>query len=74
MGKAKEIAMQVVASLPDDCTWDDVEYRVCLRAKIERGLAAAPGDLIPHDRMMLEMKEWLASLGRQTPDSTSNGS
>lgn len=74
MGKAKEAALQVIASLPDDCTWEDVEYRVTLRAKIERGLAAAPGDLIPHDQVMQEMKEWLASLGRPTPDSTSNGS
>jgi hypothetical protein len=35
MQSAKEIAIEVIGSLPDDCTLDDIEYRLYLRRKLE---------------------------------------
>lgn len=35
----KDEARQVVESLADDATWDDVIYLMCLREKRARGLA-----------------------------------
>lgn len=37
----KEAARSVINSLPDDATWDDLTYRLCVRQKIEAGLKAA---------------------------------
>jgi hypothetical protein len=33
----KEQARKLVDSLPDDATWEDLEYRIFVRRKIERG-------------------------------------
>ncbi len=55
--------------MPDDCTWEEIHYRVYVRTKIERGLAVAASDVIPHDQVMREMEEWLASLDSVLPDA-----
>jgi hypothetical protein len=34
----KEQARKLVDSLPDDATWEDLEYKIFVRRKIERGL------------------------------------
>ena len=33
----KEQARKLVDSLPEDATWEDLEYRIFVRRKIERG-------------------------------------
>ena len=43
----KSAAQQLVESLPDDATWDDVMYRVYVRQAIDAGLRdAAEGRLV----------------------------
>lgn len=48
----KASAKEVVDSLPDSSTWDDVIYRMYVRQKIEEGLAdAEAGNLISTDEV-----------------------
>ncbi len=48
----KEAAHKLIDRLPDDVTWDELAYRIGVRASIERGLAAADADrLIPHEEV-----------------------
>jgi len=48
----KEAAHKLIDQLPDDVTWDELAYRIEVRASIERGLAAADaGRLIPHEEV-----------------------
>ena len=35
----REAALQVVQQIDDDATWDDLQYRLYVRQKIEAGLA-----------------------------------
>jgi hypothetical protein len=51
----KQQARELIDSLPDCATWEDVAYEVDLRASIERGLADADaGRLIPLEDLMKE--------------------
>jgi hypothetical protein len=34
----KEQARKLIDSLPDNATWEDLEYKIFVRRKIERGL------------------------------------
>ena len=40
----KEEAAQLVASLPDDATWDDLMYRVHVRLLVDEGIADSDRD------------------------------
>ncbi len=57
MQAVKESARQVVDSMPDQCTWDDLLYELYVRQKIDQGLDDLEnGRMIPHEevrRMML---------------------
>ena len=37
----KQQARELIERLPDEATWDEVAYRIEVRASIERGLADA---------------------------------
>ena len=39
MPNAKQQAHELIDLLPDNVTWDEIAYRVEVRASIERGLA-----------------------------------
>ena len=52
MNTAKEDARQLIESLPDHATWDDVMYELYVRQKIAIGLQAADeGRVIPHEEV-----------------------
>jgi len=52
--------------LPDDATFEDVQYHLYVREKIERSIHAADsGQRIPHEQVEAEMRQWLASLNGQ---------
>ncbi len=36
----KEQAIELIRSLPDDCTLEDIQYHLYVRAKVERGIRA----------------------------------
>ena len=46
----KDEARQLVERLPDDATWEDIQYEVYLRQSIEAGLRdAEQGRTVPSD-------------------------
>lgn len=48
----KEQARQVVETLPDDATWEQVRYELHVREQIDAGEAAiAEGRTVPHEFM-----------------------
>ena len=48
----KQAAHQVIDRLPDDVSWDEVAYRMEIRASIERGLAdVEAGRAIPQEEI-----------------------
>src|SRR5262245_15816844 len=61
---AKERVRALLDRLPDDCSLDDVQYRLYVLQAIEQGEAdERAGRLIPHDQVVAELRrKWL--LGR----------
>jgi predicted transcriptional regulator len=56
--RAKHAAQAVVSSLPDDASWDDVQYHLYVRQQIEAGLADDDaGRLIDTDEMRRRLDE-----------------
>jgi len=42
--RIKEQAHQLVDSLPDDATWEDLEYKIYVRRNLELGLQSAENE------------------------------
>ncbi|TKB80923.1 MAG: hypothetical protein E8D45_02225 [Nitrospira sp.] len=70
MGKAnvKEQMAKMLEALPEDCTWEDIQYHIYVREKVERGLTAIEaGDVITQEEAEKRVDEWLKSSGRGRP-------
>ena len=60
MPTAKEEIRKILDSLPDDATWEDVQYSIYVRERIERGRREAEGGkVIGQDEIENRMKRWL---------------
>jgi predicted transcriptional regulator len=56
MSTVKEEAHKLIDGLPDDATWQDIQYEIYVRNKIDRGLEEAErGEGIPHEEVMRRM-------------------
>ena len=50
MSGVKEEALKLVDALPDEASWEDLIYQMCVRKKIERGIEAADqGRVVAHE-------------------------
>jgi hypothetical protein len=68
MQSAKEIALQVIGSLPDDCTLDDISYRLYLRSKLERAdRAIEEGRVHSFEEGREIVQSWFTSSGPTQP-------
>ena len=55
--KAKAHAREVIDSLPDSASWDDVMYELYVRESIDAGLAdVAAGRTIPHEQVRARLQ------------------
>jgi predicted transcriptional regulator len=55
----KEQIKVAVEDLPDDCTLEDVQYRLYVLQKIERSFAAADrGEYVTQDELRKRINEW----------------
>ncbi len=62
METAKQLAIKVLQAMPDDCTWEQVRYRLYLNHQIAMGETdIEAGRTIPHEQVMQEMEQWLKS-------------
>jgi predicted transcriptional regulator len=56
----KEELKQMFESLPDNFSIEDIQYRLYVRSKIEKGLKDLDdGNVISHDEVKTRMAQWL---------------
>ena len=60
MATVKDEIRRMIEGLPDDATWEDVQYSIYVRERIERGRReAADGKILDEDEVERRMKPWL---------------
>lgn len=60
MATVKEEVRRMIESLLDDATWEDVQYSIYVRERIERGRReAADGKILNQDEVERRMNPWL---------------
>ncbi|MEK7826220.1 MAG: hypothetical protein AAB299_00550, partial [Thermodesulfobacteriota bacterium] len=60
MQHVKEEMRHILEQLPDNATWDDVQYHIYVRQKIDRGLDdVAQGRLLTEEDFDRRMRRWL---------------
>ncbi len=60
MANTKEEIRRILDALPDDATWEDVQYSIYVRERVERGKAeAAEGKLTDQDQIETRMNRWI---------------
>lgn len=68
MSTIKEQAIELIQSLPDDCSAEDIHYHLYVREKVERGIQAVDeGDVYTHEEAVQKVKQWLKSSGPDQP-------
>lgn len=51
MSRVKQAVLDLVRTLPDNCTLEEVQYRLYVRQKVERSLqTAAEGRVLSHEQ------------------------
>jgi hypothetical protein len=64
MQTAKEVTLEVLSELPDDCTLDDISYRLYLRHKLERSSGDIAAGRVQSEEQAREIvKSWFTSSG-----------
>jgi hypothetical protein len=60
MPNAKEEVRRILDALPEDATWDDVQYSIYVRERVERGrIEAREQKVVDQDEVETRMKRWL---------------
>ena len=60
MGKAKEEVRRLLDNLPEDASYEDIQYHIYVRQAIERGIAAVErGEVLSHEDVERRMARWL---------------
>ena len=60
MASVKEEFRRMVESLPEDVTWEDLQYSIYVRERIERGRReAADGKILDEQEVERRMKPWV---------------
>lgn len=64
MPTAKEQVRKVLDNLPDDASFEDIQYHIYVRAKIERGRQAVEeGRVLTEEEAARRLSKWIG----QTP-------
>jgi predicted transcriptional regulator len=60
MRTAKEEVRRMLEQIPDDATFEDIQYHIYVREKIERGLKdIQEGRLLSQEEVEQRMSKWL---------------
>jgi hypothetical protein len=60
MATAKEEIRRMIDTLPDDVTWEDLQYSIYVRERVDRGRREADlENLLGQDEIDTRMKQWL---------------
>ena len=61
----KEQAIELIRTLPDDCTLEDIQYHLYVRAKVDRGIKAIDEcRVVSQEEAEKKVKEWVKSSGQ----------
>lgn len=59
MKTAKDEVQEILKGLPDDATLEEIQYRIYVRQKIERGLKDLDeGRTVSHEEMKKRVSSW----------------
>ena len=57
----KEVARQILDSLPDDCPLEEIQYRLHVRQMVEEGrLDVRSGHVVSQQEIEQDLERWLA--------------
>lgn len=60
MGTAKEEVRKMLDQLPDDASFEDIQYHIYVREKVERGLKdIEEGRVLTQEEVERRMSKWL---------------
>lgn len=60
MGSAKEEVRRILEVIPDTATFEDIQYHIYVREKIERGLDDVKnGKLLSQEEVEQRMRQWI---------------
>ncbi|MFH1287808.1 MAG: hypothetical protein ABII25_03825 [bacterium] len=61
----KSQTIDLIKSLPDDCTFEDIQYHIYVREKVENGIRAIDeGRVVSQEEAERKTKRWLKSFGQ----------
>lgn len=62
MVAVKQEAQDIIRSLPDDCTYEDIQYHLYVVEKIKNGISRAKeGEVSSHQDAKKRMAKWLSN-------------
>ena len=62
MTAMKKEAQKMIKNLPDDCTYEDIQYHLYVVEKIQKGLdRAESGQTTSHENAQERMSKWLSN-------------
>ena len=60
MGRPKEEVRQLLDTLPDDASYEDIQYHIYVRQAIQSGIESADrGELLEQGEIERRMAKWL---------------
>ncbi len=60
MTAIKDEAQKMIQNLPDNCTYEDIQYHLYVVEKIQKGLNRADdGETVSHQNAKNKMSKWL---------------
>ncbi len=60
MESPKQQVAEILEKLPDDASFEDIQYHIYVRQKIEQGLAdVAAGKVVSHAEVQRRLAKWL---------------
>jgi predicted transcriptional regulator len=61
METPKQQVQDLLENLPEDASLEDIQYHICVRQKIEQGLADfAAGRVVSHAEVQRRLTKWLS--------------
>ena len=56
MGSAKQEALKLIGTLPEEATWDEILYRIYVKKKVDAGIkAAVEGRVVSHEDVRAQL-------------------
>jgi len=62
MSAVKQEAQEMIQNLPDNCTYEDIQYHLYVVEKIKNGISRADnGEVFSHQDAKQRMNKWLSN-------------